>query len=144
MKISRSLVSTACAALLVFGVAGCGSGDETATTTTITAPRDGDTNTTAPGVTSEQNASVVTVEAENIQFEPKVVTVPVGTTVRWLNKDSVLHTVTSGADRKPDGKFDGTLARAGDEFTYTFTEPGTYEYYCKPHLNMNGTVVVTA
>lgn len=144
MKTSKTLASGLCAAALIFGLAGCGSSDDdesSSEATTTTAAASGSTSTTASGTAT---ANTVVVNAENFKFAPETITVKVGTTVKWVNKDSVLHTVTSGADRKADGKFDGNIASSGSEFSYTFSAPGTYEYYCKPHANMNGTVVVTA
>jgi plastocyanin len=69
-------------------------------------------------------------------FEPAELTVPVGTTVRWVVDDDTYHTVTSSSNlqvRRPSGRFDAVLDSTGDEFTYTFGEPGTYPYYCRPH-----------
>lgn len=73
-------------------------------------------------------------------FEPRDLTVPVGTTVTWVNEDSFPHTVTktSGAG----GDFDsGEVPEAGT-FENTFTEPGTVEYVCTIHPGMEGTVTV--
>jgi plastocyanin len=81
-------------------------------------------------------------------FEPAELTVPVGTTVRWVNDDDTYHTVTSSSSlqvRRPSGRFDAVLDSAGDEFTYTFDQPGTYPYYCQPHAEfMAGSVIVVA
>ena len=62
----------------------------------------------------------------NHDFNPKVLTVPAGTTITWYNKDMEYHTVTS---------YDGLFNSPITEFpmTYTFTKPGTYSYYCTPH-----------
>ncbi len=82
------------------------------------------------------------VELEDFQFVPKVVTVRVGTTVKFSNKDKVGHTVTSDT-----GLFDsGTLAK-GEEFFFTFTAVGEYPYYCAPHggpggVGMSGLIIV--
>ena len=82
------------------------------------------------------------VELEDFQFVPKVLTVRVGTTVKFSNKDRVGHTVTSDT-----GLFDsGTLAK-GEEFFFTFTQPGEYPYYCAPHggpggAGMSGLIIV--
>jgi plastocyanin len=68
------------------------------------------------------------VEMEDFQFKPKVLIVQVGTTVKFSNKDEVEHTATSDT-----GVWDsGSLAK-GEEFFFTFTEPGEYPYYCIPH-----------
>jgi len=73
---------------------------------------------------------------EQFKFTPASVTVPVGTTVTWQNKDSAPHTVTSsqgfGSDRMEQG---GT-------FSHTFSTAGTYTYVCKLHPRMTGTIIV--
>ncbi len=113
-------------------------------------PEGGSTTTT---VAAEVGAEVVIpIDAFNpanaaTAFDPIDLTVPVGTTVRWTNLDAVAHTVTSGTSDgstgTPDGVFDSPFLDQGDTFTFTFTEPGTYPYYCKPHPWMKGTVTVT-
>jgi plastocyanin len=71
-----------------------------------------------------------------------------GQAVRWAATDDVFHTVTSTAQPRPpdpDGRFDRTLSRTGQTFTYTFQRPGTYHYYCRPHSDfMTGTVRVVS
>ena len=77
-------------------------------------------------------------------YIPFETTVPVGTTVTWINDDSAAHTVTSGtvADG-PDGLFDSSIFMAGDTFEYTFDESGTYDYFCIVHPWMVGKVTVS-
>ena len=78
-----------------------------------------------------------------IYYDPEVVTVPIGTTVLWLNDDSTIHTVTSGTpDEGPSGLFDSGIVEAGDSFEYTFSSAGTIDYYCIVHPWMIGTVIV--
>lgn len=93
----------------------------------------------------------------NIAFKPASLEVSVGTEVTWTNMDDqVRHTVTSGEpgdggvpgvsegeSARPDGTFDGDLPDAGDTFSFTFDEPGTYMYFCRVHPSMTGEVVVT-
>lgn len=68
--------------------------------------------------------------------------VSVGDTVQWIfNDNGVVHTVTSGANRRADGLFDSGNLSTGI-FEYTFTSPGTFEYYCRPHFGMQSEVVV--
>ncbi|MEZ4532541.1 MAG: plastocyanin/azurin family copper-binding protein [Thermomicrobiales bacterium] len=85
-------------------------------------------------------------ENAQIAYSPPVVTIPVGGTVLWHNEDSVSHTVTSGLSDgfsgTPDGKFDSGFLDTGASFSHTFTEPGTYPYYCQPHPWMRGTLLV--
>lgn len=80
-------------------------------------------------------------------YDPLTMTVPVGTTVRWVNQDTVAHTVTSGTSdgtiAAPSGLFDSGFLEQGDTFTYTFDEVGEFPYHCTPHPWMIGTVIVT-
>jgi plastocyanin len=87
-------------------------------------------------------------------FLPVTLTIPVGTTVQWL-WSSAGHTVTSGVDGTPDGKFcsptgtpscaNAPTSAAGATFEVTFTKAGTFPYYCAPHVSdgMKGTIIVT-
>jgi plastocyanin len=73
-------------------------------------------------------------------------TVEIGTTVSWSNRDLVVHTVTSGTSNgtvgNADGVFDSGLFGGGEDFSYTFTEVGTVSYFCTPHPWMRGTITV--
>lgn len=80
---------------------------------------------------------------QNISFKPASITVSVGTTIKWTNKDNTIHTVTSGTPGSPDGLFDSGNLSNGGTFSFTFNTKGTFQYYCKPHQSsMKGTVVV--
>ncbi|MEW6701420.1 MAG: plastocyanin/azurin family copper-binding protein [Bacteroidota bacterium] len=80
---------------------------------------------------------------QNISFNPSTITVNAGTTIKWINKDNVAHTVTSGTPGAPDGIFDSGNLNNGGTFSYTFNTKGTFQYYCKLHQSsMKGTVVV--
>lgn len=80
-------------------------------------------------------------------YSPLQLTIPVGTTVRWTNEDTISHTVTSGTSDgtvgSADGRFDSGFVNPGETFTFTFTEAGEYPYFCSPHPWMKGTVTVT-
>jgi plastocyanin/uncharacterized membrane protein YozB (DUF420 family) len=80
----------------------------------------------------------ISVEIENFLFVPDAVTVPAGTTVVWTNLDSAPHTVTSTS-----GIFDSGVMDEGVSFSYTFQDPGTYDYYCLIHPYMKAKVIVT-
>lgn len=83
------------------------------------------------------------VSISNYSFQPSNLTVKAGTTVRWVNFDTVGHTVTFGAhDDMGSGMDSGLMGHMGT-FSATFAEPGAYEYHCDPHPYMTGTVVVT-
>jgi plastocyanin len=79
-------------------------------------------------------------------FRPHTLTVAAGTTVRFVNDDAILHTVTSGTRTQttthPDGRFDARLDGKGSTYSHTFSRPGTYPLYCSIHPGMTATVVV--
>lgn len=126
--------------VLVLILAACGGDDDD--------NGNGDNNPPAAGETP--NAPLPTVPAAmgvvmvNRTFEPQQIEVTAGTTVTWTNQDSQSHTVTAGPRDNPSGLFDSGEIAGGGTFSFTFTEPGTYEYHCTPHDGMDGTVVVTA
>jgi plastocyanin len=93
-----------------------------------------------PIASIRSNSTVVKVvgNAGSNSFSPNPVEVKVGETVTWINDDSGRHTVTS-----KDGVFDSQLMGKGQSFSYTFDKAGGYPYFCEPHPNMVGTVVVT-
>jgi plastocyanin len=93
----------------------------------------------SPRVTAADQPSAATAEVkiDNFVFGPQTVTVPVGTTVTWTNHDDIPHTVVS-----TDGVFKSKVRDTDEKFSYTFTKPGTYPYYCSVHPKMTGTVVV--
>ena len=70
----------------------------------------------------------------NTAFSPRTITVKVGTTVTWTNRDSGTHTVSGY------GFVSGPIA-PGKSYSHTFSSPGTYEYICTIHPNMVGIVV---
>jgi plastocyanin len=84
-------------------------------------------------VTIPMGASVL----GNRAFTPDDVDVAVGTTVTWMNTDSVAHTSTSNAS----GWDSGTIA-PGRQFSFTYQTAGTFPYHCAIHPGMVGTVVV--
>jgi plastocyanin len=77
------------------------------------------------------------VVIEQFEFAPAALTVPVGTTVIWTNRDGTIHTVTSTTKVFASDGLD-----QGGTFSHTFTAPGTYPYSCKLHPRMTGTVTV--
>jgi len=81
----------------------------------------------------------VTVKIDNFTFQPKELEVAVGTTVTWQNADDVPHTATSRDDPQ---LFDSGALDTDDKFSFTFTKPGKYTYYCKVHPHMTGVVTV--
>jgi plastocyanin len=85
----------------------------------------------------QPSAANVDVKIDNFSFGPQTLTVPVGTTVVWTNRDDIPHTVVS-----TDGVFKSKVQDTDEKFSYTFTKPGTYSYFCSVHPKMTGKVVV--
>ncbi len=85
----------------------------------------------------QPSGALVSVEIQNFAFVPQNLTVSLGTTVRWTNRDSAAHTVTSTA-----GAFDSGNMGRGATFTHTFNTLGEFPYICALHPSMTGKVVV--
>ena len=100
----------------------------------------GSSGTTAPAATAAPAAAAVNIDVQGFKF-PANMDVAKGTKVTWTNKDSTGHTVTSGTRPTKDGKFDLTLAPAST-VSFTFTDAGTFNYFCTIHSSMNGTITV--
>jgi plastocyanin len=99
-----------------------------------------------PALAKNADVSIV-----GTSFQPATITVGVGDTVTWTTTQSIgqQHSVTSGKPGAPDqGKvFDSGLGlqENGQSFPFTFTTPGTYDYFCQVHpTQMTGQVIVTA
>ena len=80
-------------------------------------------------------ANAVTID--NFSFGPQTLSVPVGTTVTWINRDDIPHTSVS-----TDGLFKSKVMDTDEKFSYTFSKAGTYPYYCTIHPKMTGQIVV--
>jgi len=89
-------------------------------------------------VTIPQGAAIP--EDGQIYYDPETLDITVGTTVAWDNADTTVHTVTSGKAPEIDGIFDSEMMASGDIFEFTFTDAGTYDYFCTFHPWMVGTV----
>ncbi len=81
-----------------------------------------------------------------LAFEPAKVTIKAGDTVKWVNNKLAPHNVVFDSQVKDADKLNhkGLLFSPGESFEITFSEPGTYPYFCEPHrgAGMNGTIVV--
>jgi plastocyanin len=84
----------------------------------------------SPSVASE-------VKIDNFSFTPATVIVTAGTTVTWTNSDDIPHTVVSD-----DKSFKSKVLDTDEKFSYTFTKPGTYPYFCSVHPKMTAKIVV--
>jgi plastocyanin len=124
---SRSITAVALVAVLGLGVGACGDDDDDDTGTDDTTSSEDDGAGDGPSVTIDDFA-----------FDPDEITVAVGGTIRVSNDDSTRHTFTS-----EEAGFDTELdAGASADVEVDATEPGTYEWICKIHPSMKGTVTV--
>jgi plastocyanin len=76
------------------------------------------------------------VMIDNFTFEPAQLTVKIGSTVTWKNRDDIPHTVVSA------GKFRSKTMDTDDSYSFTFTAAGDYKYFCSLHPHMTGTIKV--
>ena len=97
--------------------------------------------TSAAPATSAAAAKTANVTIKGFAFSPATLTVSKGTKVTYDNQDSTTHTLTSGANRTKDGKFD-TQVSGGTQTELSFDTAGTFVYFCQFHANMVATVVV--
>ncbi len=79
------------------------------------------------------------VKIDNFSFAPQALTVAVGTTVTWTNRDDIPHTVVSTDDPKA---FKSKVLDTDEKFSFTFSKPGSYAYFCSVHPKMTGKVTV--
>ena len=77
------------------------------------------------------------VVVENFSFQPGTLTVKTGTTVTWVNHDDIPHTVNENDKRFKSGTLD-----TDGQFSYKFTSPGTYSYFCSLHPRMTGQIII--
>jgi len=122
-------------ALAVLAVAGCGDDSSDTASTASDAPA---AETTPSTSTPAGKGDAVEIGMKGLQFEPKDVTVKVGTSVTWKNLEDIPHNVVAeeGADFESD-----TFGKDG---TYEFTaeKAGSVKYVCTIHPGMEGTIIV--
>src|SRR5689334_24665664 len=115
----RSVSIASLAVILTLGVAGLGVGQKSSI------------------ALAQDKASSLEVKIDNFSFGPATLTVAVGTTVTWTNRDDIPHTVVSD-----DKVFKSKVLDTDEKFSFTFAKPGTYGYFCSIHPKMTGKVVV--
>jgi len=115
----RSVSIASLAAALVFGVGALSAGPKSFV------------------VSAQQKPETMEVKIDNFSFGPATLTVPVGTTVTWTNRDDIPHTVVS-----TDGVFKSKVLDTDEKFSFTFSKAGTFPYFCSIHPKMTGKVVV--
>jgi len=80
----------------------------------------------------------MTVSIQDFFFDSGQLTVAPGTTVTWVNKGQAPHTTTAD-----DGTWDSGTLQPGEDFSFTFDQPGTYTYHCSIHPDMTASVKVS-
>jgi plastocyanin len=78
------------------------------------------------------------VSIDNFTFTPQTLTVKASTTVTWTNKDDIPHGIASDNNAFAKSKALDTDV----SYSFTFTTPGTYKYFCYVHPRMTGMIVV--
>ena len=90
----------------------------------------------AAAARAEDSAIPLAVHIDNFVFEPAQLTVKIGQTVTWTNRDYIPHTVVCA------GKFRSKTMDTDGTFSFTCTAPGEYKYFCSLHPHMTGAVKV--
>jgi plastocyanin len=112
---------------LGFAILGCGGGGEPNQLNHLAAMPQ------APD--AETGVNVVTID--NFTFAPQSLVVPVGTTVTWINRDDIPHTI-----KGTESPIKSSALDTDDKFSFTFTEAGEFPYFCGIHPHMTGMIVV--
>lgn len=90
-------------------------------------------------VAAQQKPQDAEVKIDNFSFGPGSLTISVGSTVTWTNRDDIPHTVVSSDDPRV---FKSKVLDTDEKFSFTFIKAGTYAYFCSIHPKMTGKVVV--
>ena len=117
----RSVFIASLAAALVLGIGVFGTGRRSSVTS------------------AQEKMSTTEVKIDNFSFGPVTLTVPVGATVTWTNRDDIPHTIVSTDDPKA---FKSKVLDTDEKFSFTFSKAGTYPYFCSIHPKMTGKVIV--
>ena len=88
---------------------------------------------------AQEKLATVEVKIDNFSFGPATLTVAVGTSVTWTNRDDIPHTVVSTDDPKA---FKSKVLDTDEKFSFTFSKAGSYPYFCSLHPKMTGKIVV--
>ena len=117
----RSVSIAGLAAALLLGALGFGTGQK------------------SYAASAQEKTSTMEVKIVNFSFGPVTLTVPIGATVTWTNRDDIPHTVVSTDDSKT---FKSKVLDTDEKFSFTFSKAGTYPYFCSIHPKMTGKVIV--
>ncbi|RSM48614.1 copper-binding protein [Amycolatopsis balhimycina DSM 5908] len=87
----------------------------------------------------QATAATQQVMMQDYAFSPAALTVRVGDTVTWMQHDQAPHDVVTTS---APVAFRSPQLSAGQSWSYTFRQPGTYQYYCSVHPDMRASVTV--
>ena len=92
-----------------------------------------------PVAANAENAkeSGTEIRVDNFTFGPETITISANSTVTWVNKDDVPHVIAS-----TEGVFKSKALDTDDKYSFTFSKPGIYAYFCAIHPKMVGKVIV--
>jgi amicyanin len=85
----------------------------------------------------ESTPAGVEIKIDNFTFTPATLTVAAGTQVTWTNHDDIPHNVVTD-----DKTLKSKTLDTDEKYSFTFTKPGTYSYFCSIHPKMTGKIVV--
>jgi plastocyanin len=85
-----------------------------------------------------ENPAVPQITIDNFSFAPPTLTVEAGTEVTWVNHDDIPHTVVS----EDKTTFKSRALDTDEKFSFTFSKPGTYTYFCSIHPKMTAKIIV--
>ena len=95
-----------------------------------------DTNNVNLDISSTTENKII--EIKDFTYSQKEMTISVGETVVWINRDSIRHTVTSDSGEELNSQ----LLDKNSKYSHTFTQAGTFDYHCAPHPYMKGKIIV--
>jgi plastocyanin len=137
-KILHMTVLTIFVLSFMIATVACGSDSEETPTPTPTPAPTPKPEVTTPKPESKPTSEGYVVDITEEGFSPQTITVPAGTKVTWHNRDPLRRHWVKGVD----GSFDTRVIPVEARMTWTFNEPGVYEYYCVYHREETGTVIV--
>ncbi|MFA5013472.1 MAG: cupredoxin domain-containing protein [Candidatus Paceibacterota bacterium] len=76
-----------------------------------------------------------TISIKNFTFDPGSISIPLNSTITWVNNDSPIHSIKSNTFNSPN-------LDTGQTFSFTFDQPGTFNYSCGIHSSEKGTIIV--
>jgi plastocyanin len=93
--------------------------------------------TGAPLSLAESTAAATAITVDNFSFSPATITVPVGSTITWTNRDDVPHKIVA-----TNHEFKSPVLDTDQQYSQPFAKAGRFDYFCSLHPKMTGTVIV--